>query len=510
MPYQLLTGATGLLGNYLLRDLLRTDRQVAVVVRPNRVETARQRIESILARWEQSLGRTLPRPPVLEGDICQADLGLNREALDWVAAHCGSVIHNAASLSFDADEKTGEPERSNIEGTRNVLELCRRAGIRQFHHVSTAYVCGLRTGRVLEDELDVGQRPGNAYEKSKIAAEKLVRGATWLDAPTVYRPAIIIGDSATGYTTTFHGFYTPLKIVQAFADRGYFTEIDASPMLAALDLKGHERKNFVPVDWISRVIAWLSGRAEHHGRTYHLTPRRAVPMSVTCEAMEQVLREYIQTQRPVQAPGPDFEALVQNFIEQMETYRAYWRDDPDFDRARVEELAPHLECPEVDRQMLVRTARYALQTNFGWPRPQPVRPPFDVADHFEAVSPATSDSQSGRRGRQQVGLQINGPGGGQWTLVVDGGRVVERQWGLTGERQALMYLNSNTFQRCVRGELTVEQARERGLLNLEGPLQQNSTDLLNLLQAVTCNGTAREQGDNTPAETPEPLTSGLS
>lgn len=41
-----------------------------------------------------------------------------------------------------------------MEGTRNVLQLCRATGIRQFYHVSTAYVCGLRKGQVLEDELD--------------------------------------------------------------------------------------------------------------------------------------------------------------------------------------------------------------------------------------------------------------------------------------------------------------------------------------------------------------------
>src|ERR1700761_7135590 len=100
MAYDLLTGATGLLGNYLLRDLLLAGRQVAVIARRSRMETTRQRVESILANWESELRRVLPRPPVLDGDIRQPGLGLDAAGREWVAENCDSVIHNAASLSF--------------------------------------------------------------------------------------------------------------------------------------------------------------------------------------------------------------------------------------------------------------------------------------------------------------------------------------------------------------------------------------------------------------------------
>ena len=100
---------------------------------------------------------------------------------------------------------------------QHVLELCRNAGIRNFHHVSTAYVCGLRQGRILESELDVGQKMSNDYEQSKLQAEKMVRSADFLDSLTVHRPAIIIGDSTNGYTTTYHGFYAPLQAVYTMA-----------------------------------------------------------------------------------------------------------------------------------------------------------------------------------------------------------------------------------------------------------------------------------------------------
>lgn len=483
MPYDLLTGATGLLGTYLLRDLLGLGRRVAVVVRSGVVETARQRIETILRRWEQQSGYALPRPPVLEGDICQPNLGLDAASREWVARHCRSVLHNAASLSFQAEERSGEPYRSNVEGTGNVLELCRTCGIRQFHHVSTAYVCGLRTGRVLESELDVGQPLGNDYEKSKIQAETMVRQAEFLDAPTIYRPAIIIGDTATGYTTTFHGFYTPLKIGQALVAKFGISEIYGAPLMAALGLTGQERKNLVPVDWISQVITYLYHRPEHHGRTYHLAPQRPVTVATLCRAIEKALAEYARTLKRPPAPLPELAEMQQTFLSQMDVYRAYWRDDPQFDGTATQAAAPHLPCPQVDEEMLTRTSLYALQTNFGWPRPPVVHPEFDVDEHMSRVLPRAPECSGVGHTLLRVGLQVNGPGGGQWTLLVDGTHPVAAEPGLAPNLQSLVYLNSKTYQQCVGGRLSAPQAGRLGYIVAEGNHLER-TQLWEVLQAA--------------------------
>ncbi|NLE39181.1 MAG: SDR family oxidoreductase [Pirellulaceae bacterium] len=465
MSYHLLTGATGLLGTYLLRDGLSAGRRIAVVVRPSAMESARQRVESLLSRWEQELGRALPRPPVLLGNLAEPDLGLDRASLQWVRDHCVSVLHNAASLSFVANEKTGEPHRSNVEGTRNLLELCRETGIRRFHHVSTAYVCGLRSDRVMEDDLDVGQAFGNDYEETKLAAEKLVRGADFLDPPTIYRPSIIIGDSATGFTTTFHHFYTPLKIVQEFLNEFQAEKIDGTPLIAAMGLTGHERKNLVPVDWVSRVITYLYDRPEHHGRTYHLTPARRVTISECRAVLERALEEYAKQGRGKNEAFPEFEQIQEIFATQMGAYQSYWRDDPEFDRSNVLRAAPHLASCHPDFDMLLRTSRYALETNFGWPRPKPRTPDFDVAEQIENLVPITFSGNGA--GNVKVGLQVNGAGGGEWTLTIDGRRPVAARPGIAPDRGDLLYLNSRTFQECVEGRLTPRRAMSAGLLSGE-------------------------------------------
>lgn len=298
MAYLLLTGATGLLGRYLLRDLTMADVPLAVVVRSSKLESTAQRIETAMACAEQQVGRALVRPVVLAGNISSPDLGLTKRDAQWVADNCSTVVHSAASLTFYHDPKTNEPQRSNVEGTRHVIDFCRRAGIRQYHHVSTAYVCGRRRGRILETELDLGQEPSNDYEQAKLTSEKEVLASGAFDQITVHRPSIIIGDSRTGHTTSYHGFYTPLRLVHSLVTTISWQELLTGDFLGTLQLGGEERKNLVPVDWVSAAMAAVITRPELHGRTYHFTNPRPVTAVMMQEAIVECFPSFPGTSRP--------------------------------------------------------------------------------------------------------------------------------------------------------------------------------------------------------------------
>src|SRR5690349_12097854 len=122
MAYCLLTGATGFLGQYLLRDCLLCGMDVAVLVRPTKRDSTRQRLEAVMAHWEKQMGRSMPRPVVLCGDCRQENLGLADHELQWLSEHCTSVLHNGASMTFHADTPQGEPFHSNVVGTRMLLD----------------------------------------------------------------------------------------------------------------------------------------------------------------------------------------------------------------------------------------------------------------------------------------------------------------------------------------------------------------------------------------------------
>lgn len=368
MPYHLLTGATGLLGRYLVRDLGLEGVPLAVLVRPSRRSEPGARIEAICQTWEAMLGQSVPRPVVLEGDISQPGLGLSHEDLEWARQHCDTLIHNAASLQFVAPSKEGEPYRSNVQGVRHVLDFSSEIGIEQFHHVSTAYVAGKRDGVVTESELDVGQEWGNDYELSKVEAEQFVRAASFPKPPTIFRPAIIIGDSKTGWSTTFHNFYVMVQIADTILKQ--HGEPDATGAVnvseISMNVDGHERKNLVPVDWVSSVMSHIITHDDLHGETYHLTPRCPVTTRLMRDAIEEVMGIYGLTFYGAGEPrddGPEFEKL---FHEHMKVYDSYWRDDPQFDATNTHHAAPHLPCPHVDRDMLARLSQKAREMRFRW------------------------------------------------------------------------------------------------------------------------------------------------
>ena len=53
----------------------------------------------------------------------------------------------------------------------------------------------------------------------------------------------------------------------------------------------------------------------------------------------------------------------------MEVYKSYWRDDPDFDCANTRRALPDLQCPHVDRTMLLRLSKAAIANRFSWKDP---------------------------------------------------------------------------------------------------------------------------------------------
>jgi thioester reductase-like protein len=381
MEYTLLTGATGLLGRYLVRDLTLENVPLAVLVRPTRRLTVTDRVDRLMQTWEEKLGRCMTRPHVLEGDISQPALGLCDEDAAWVSEHCGELIHNAASLQFVSTSRESEPWRSNVEGTRHVLDFCREAGVAQFHHVSTSYVCGLRQGRVLESELDVGQEWGNDYERSKVEAEKLVRGAGFRNPPTIFRPAIIVGDSRTGWSTTFHNFYVILQIAEMLANqRG---EPDATGRINGSDVEinvdGTERKHFVPVDWVSAVMSHVLTHPELHGETYHLTPRCPITTRQIRDAVEAAAGAYGLGFCGAGNPRKTNSEYEEVFYEHMRVYDSYWRDDPIFDASHTRRAAPHLPCPHIDLAMLNHLSRTAIDMRFRFSDPATRKPEHVLA-----------------------------------------------------------------------------------------------------------------------------------
>jgi thioester reductase-like protein len=261
----LVTGATGFLGMELLvRYLERTDRHVYALVRAADEREATRRMQRTLRRlFGAAAGAHRDRVTAVRGDVTRASLGLGRRG-GALAGHVSEIVHAAASVSFELGLDASRAV--NVEGTRRVLEFAERCqtapgGLRRLTHVSTAYVAGEHAGCFSEDDLDVGQRFRNAYERSKFEAERLVKHWPTALPVTVARPSIVVGERHSGWTASFNVLYWPLR---AFS-RGTYV---------ALPARGDAPVDVVPVDYVADAIFALSQTPQAVGATFHVTAGR--------------------------------------------------------------------------------------------------------------------------------------------------------------------------------------------------------------------------------------------
>lgn len=268
MSTHLVTGFPGFIGRRLVAALLEREAEDGVIalVEPRLVEAAR---EAALALDGG------PRIEVIAGDIAEPRLGLGADRYERLGAEVTTVHHLAAI--YDLAVPAAIAHRVNVEGTGNVLAFCRDADrLERLNYVSTAYVAGDRTGVVYEHELDRGQGFKNHYESTKFQAELWVRSELERIPTTIFRPAIVVGDSRTGETQKFDGPYYALRAIAASAARGM-----PAPNIG----RGETPFNVVPVDFIVAAMVELGRLGAAAGETVHLCD----PEPLSAAAMFELL-----------------------------------------------------------------------------------------------------------------------------------------------------------------------------------------------------------------------------
>ena len=265
----LLTGATGFVGMEVLARLLDGgDEDVVALVRGGQ-PSSRLRAAMDLAGIPDDRRRT--RVATIPGDVTAPFPSV---------AGVRTVVHCAASVSFGLD--LDEARRINVEGTRNALAAAERHGAR-YVHVSTAYVAGRHRGLFEEGELDCGQQFRNTYEQTKLEAEQLVRDSP-LDT-VVLRPSIVVGEAATGWTTSFNVLYWPLRAYS----RG---------LLQAVPARAQARVDVVPVDYVADAIVHIARERPDVRGTLHLV---AGSGAVTVDELMGLAADKLDRPRPTLA-----------------------------------------------------------------------------------------------------------------------------------------------------------------------------------------------------------------
>ena len=158
----------------------------------------------------------------------------------------------------------------------------------------------------------------------------------------------------------------------------------------------------------------ILGRPEFHGTTYHVTSPHPPLILEMAAVMQEVVEDLSPLADPDSGWNLDGDWFAKTFRDQLGIYGSYWRDDPQFDMTNTLHAAPHLACPTLDREMMSQLARYAIGTNFGRVRRAKYKPAFDVHDHLRRRLHAFGEVPHGDPRIAHLGMQVDGPGGGQW------------------------------------------------------------------------------------------------
>ncbi|MEU1346731.1 SDR family oxidoreductase [Streptomyces sp. NPDC005795] len=361
-----LTGATGFLGLRLLRRLLDTHRTLTVLTHAGSGDALRRMTRSFeLTGAPEAFTAGLPdRLRVVETDLAQPRLGLSEQTFHELADGIDAIWHSAGSINLEGD--LPELRRTNVEGTRHVLELA-AAGRRRpvVHHVSTAFVAGARReGVAYEDELDDTSGFENAYERSKYEAELLVHAWSREHGRPVLvlRPSILVTDLPPHPDLPAH----PLLVIERIlrdarraagpgsggAD-GIAPECHAGPRggpppdggpfgpVAAVRPRvrtvghAHGRLNLLQVEHAADVMVRLAGLTPSGGvDTYHVVHDRDVPVPTVVTLLERLVPLSIDLVDTKPDDPSALEALL-DFYPGMTPYLAHRRR---YDDTRVRSL----------------------------------------------------------------------------------------------------------------------------------------------------------------------------
>jgi len=169
----LVTGATGLLGNNLVRLLVREGFAVKALARSP--EKARRQLAGVPVE-------------VVVGDV--TDVPGFAGTLRGVDV----VFHTAAYFrdGYKGGSHWGALHRTNVLGTRALLEAAHAAGVRRFVHASSTAVLDGAPGAVLDETSLRAERDADDYFRSKIQSDREV--LRFLDAhPEMFAALVLPG-----------------------------------------------------------------------------------------------------------------------------------------------------------------------------------------------------------------------------------------------------------------------------------------------------------------------------
>ena len=374
----LLTGATGFVGRFLLRALLRQNERLIVhcLIRAESAEHGFARLRDTLEQAEIREEIAEERLRVVPGDSSRERFGLSESGFGGLCQRIDAVYHVAANTRLVLSY--ADIRETNALGLRPVLELCLRTRLKHLFHFSTMgifpeYFCDF-SREYGQSRIDDQMQPDLAamkkafplgvvgYPWSKLVAEQGVLFARAAGVPIAIFRLPQMGLSSTGYTQA-NDFPTRL-----FAAA---TQVEMAPHGFSL------QRNAEPVDTVSDICTAISLNPHRRFTVYHCCdpepPYEDLEVADLGYYWQSV--PYASFRRSCQALG-DRSPLRGQWVL-IDHFAPYWfsedkarRTVPIGDRAIREDYPHPIKWPA----LLIRHARsydWIRRHRDGWPYPVP-------------------------------------------------------------------------------------------------------------------------------------------
>ncbi len=247
-----ITGGTGFIGRNFIQNLLQREGDIYVLTRAQSMH----RFEALQERVGDTSGRLIP----VQGDLRQPMLGVDDATCEELKGKIRYFCHFAAIYDIAASEE--EQSATNIEGTRNAVQLAAALDAGSFEHVSSIAAGGMYDGTFREDMFEEAERLDHPYFSTKHDSEGIVRNECTIPW-RVYRPAMVVGHSVTGEIDKVDGVYYFFKSLQKIRNV-------LPPWFPLVGIEGG-KFNVVPVDYVVDAMDHIVHQDDLEGRCFHLT-----------------------------------------------------------------------------------------------------------------------------------------------------------------------------------------------------------------------------------------------
>jgi NAD(P)-dependent dehydrogenase (short-subunit alcohol dehydrogenase family) len=246
------TGATGFIGQFLLRNLLKRGQPVYVLVRKGSMK----KLDALREQWGERAASVIP----VLGDLAKKNLGVADADVKKLKGKIDHMFHLAAVYDIKASAEA--QQQANVEGTRNAVGFAQAVAAGCFHHVSSIAAAGLYDGVFREDMFEEAEELDHPYFKTKHDSEGIVRNEC-KRSYRIYRPGFVVGDSKTGYIDKIDGPYYFFKLLQKMRNA-------LPPWVPMVGIEGG-RINIVPVDFVADALDHIAHKKGLDGKCFHLT-----------------------------------------------------------------------------------------------------------------------------------------------------------------------------------------------------------------------------------------------